>query len=105
MNIDYVKFKRGSQKAFDYLKENDKLNYNTLYFIYDKDNPDKAGKVYLGKYLISDDEINKLNIKFNINEEELDDGQVLVYKNGKWENQVIGEIGEGTTAKIEWGHF
>ena len=41
----------------------------------------------------------------NINEEELDNGQVLVYKNGKWENQVIGDIGEGTTAKIEWGHF
>ena len=87
-STEYVKFIRGSQKAYDYLKTNNRLNADTLYFIYDKDDKSNEvfGKLYLGKILISDDSIRTI-LDFNIIEEQLENGQILVYNNGKWENQ------------------
>lgn len=87
-STEYVKFIRGSQKAYDYLKTNNRLNADTLYFIYDKNDTSNEvfGKLYLGKILISDDSIRTI-LDFNIIEEQLENGQILVYNNGKWENQ------------------
>lgn len=52
MALNFVKFQRGSQAAYDRLKLNNRLEDDALYFIYDKDQPDDGGLLYLGKVLI-----------------------------------------------------
>ena len=52
MSVKYVRFQRGTQAAYDKLKENGHLNENTLYFIYDESNK-TAGSLYMGERLIS----------------------------------------------------
>lgn len=53
--INFVKFLRGTETAYQNLLEAQRTDENTLYFIYDKnsteDNP--KGKLYLDKFLIS----------------------------------------------------
>lgn len=52
MAASYVKFQRGSQAAYDKLKAENRVDENTLYFIYPDDNH-TVGKLYLGARLIS----------------------------------------------------
>ena len=56
MAINYVKFQRGSQEAYDALKEAGKLDENTLYFIYSADNS-SVGALYMGNRIISGGDI------------------------------------------------
>lgn len=49
MAIDYVKFQRGTQSAYNRLLNLNRIDENTLYFIYS----DKGGKLYLGNRLIN----------------------------------------------------
>lgn len=50
--INYVKFQRGTVKAYELLKSNSQLDNNTLYFIYDsKDST--SGTLYLGSRMIA----------------------------------------------------
>ena len=49
---NYVKFQRGSQDAYNALKQAGRLDNNTLYFIYD-DADKSAGALYLGTRFIS----------------------------------------------------
>ena len=56
MANEYVKFQRGSQSAYDALKVANKLDDNTLYFIYD-DNNGGVGALYMGKRVISGGDI------------------------------------------------
>ena len=49
---NYVRFQRGTQEAYNKLKENNRLNDYTLYFIYDK-NDVSIGTLYMGSRLIS----------------------------------------------------
>ena len=55
MAVNYVKFQRGSQAAYDRLVELNRVDDNTLYFIYAGDND---GKLYLGDRLISGADAN-----------------------------------------------
>ena len=48
MAVDYVKFQRGTQGAYNRLLSLNRVDDNTLYFIYS----DKGGKLYLGNRLI-----------------------------------------------------
>ena len=48
----FVKFQRGSQTAYNNLKNNSRLEEDALYFIYDKNNPSNGGNLYLGEILI-----------------------------------------------------
>ena len=86
-SAQYVKFIRGSETAYNYLKTNNRISEDTLYFIYDKNSPydTQVGKLYMGSILISDDNLRD-TLTLNIITEELDDGQVLVYNDGAWEN-------------------
>ena len=52
MATSYVKFQRGSQAAYDKLVTNNRVDENTLYFIYPEGNG-TVGKLYLGARLIS----------------------------------------------------
>lgn len=56
MAVSYVKFQRGTQEAYDKLLQADRIDENTLYFIYPKDNS-VVGKLYLGERLISGGDI------------------------------------------------
>ena len=49
---NYVRFQRGTQVAYNKIKENNRLNDYTLYFIYDK-NDVSIGTLYMGSRLIS----------------------------------------------------
>lgn len=51
MAINYVKFQRGSLAAYEALKSADRLDENTLYFIYSDEN-EEIGSLYLGSRLI-----------------------------------------------------
>lgn len=98
---DFVKFIRGSQTAYDYLKNNNKLRQDTLYFIYDKvtssDGVTKlsdTGKLYLGSVLLCEGAGVK-NFAVDINAETLKDGESLVYDaaSGKWKNGPVAAEG------------
>ena len=52
MALNFVKFQRGSQAAYDKLKQNHKIEEDALYFIYDKQAPENGGLLYLGETLI-----------------------------------------------------
>ena len=56
MAVNYVKFQRGSQEAYDALKTAGKLDENTLYFIYSADNS-SVGALYMGNRIISGGDI------------------------------------------------
>ena len=56
MAINYVKFQRGSQAAYDALKAAGKLDNDTLYFIYPEDNK-SVGALYMGTRVISGGDI------------------------------------------------
>lgn len=53
MPVNFVKFQRGSQNAYDALKLAGRLEPDALYFIYNGANVDTGGKLYLGERLIS----------------------------------------------------
>ena len=98
-SAQYVKFIRGSETAYNYLKQNNRISEDTLYFIYDKNAPydTQVGKLYMGSILISDDSLREA-LTLNIVAEELDDGQILVYNNGAWENQDVSQVISGGSA-------
>ena len=56
MAVNYVKFQRGSQEAYDALKAAGQLDTNTLYFIY-KNEADAVGALYMGNRIISGGDI------------------------------------------------
>ena len=56
MAVNYVKFQRGSQAAYDALKAAGKLDNDTLYFIYPEGN-NAVGALYMGARIISGGDI------------------------------------------------
>lgn len=56
MAVNYVKFQRGSQTAYDALKTTGKLDNDTLYFIYPEGNS-AVGALYMGARVISGGDI------------------------------------------------
>ena len=54
--VNYVKFQRGSQEAYDALKAAGTLDDNTLYFIYNEAN-NAVGALYMGSRIISGGDI------------------------------------------------
>ena len=101
-NVHYVKFLRGLNSAWERLLQTpNKIDNDTLYFIYE--NPENAieGKLYLGQNLISGSEtniggtinINDLNDIY-IDNESLEDKQILVYNETteQWENVSLATI-------------
>lgn len=52
MAVNFVKFQRGSPEAYAALKRNNRVDSDTLYFLYDSANPETGGDLYLGYTLI-----------------------------------------------------
>ena len=59
MAINYVKFQRGSQAAYDRLIELNNIDSNTLYFIY-KNKDATTGSLYMGDKLISGGDVSTI---------------------------------------------
>ena len=51
-SYNFVKFQRGSEAAYESLKNNNRLESDALYFVYDRLHPEEGGLLYLGEVLI-----------------------------------------------------
>lgn len=99
-NIHYVRFLRGTITAYENLKNNGRLDNDTLYFVYTSSEATR-GLLYLGDKLISgssdgsSSEIAIADIKdVIVNGDTLANQQILVYNGstGKWENSDLSTI-------------
>ena len=94
MAVNYVKFQRGSQEAYDALKSAGRLDENTLYFIYSADNS-SVGALYMGNRIISGGDIT-------IASASLDDlADVIVTGSGTNSFLVKDESGNWTAKSLE----
>ena len=100
-NTHYVKFMRGSVAAWTSLLQTpNKIDDDTLYFIYESVENPTEGSLYLGKKLISGDNSGNSIISINnigdvyIDNSVLADKQILVYNETtqKWENTSLSTI-------------
>lgn len=114
MAINFVKFQRGTQAAYNALKTANRVEEDALYFIYNNPADTSAGgKLYLGERLIggtgSGDVVSQLNDLTDVdlsnlallsNEEA--DGAILQYNNNthKWEVSSIKDAIEASGADI-----
>lgn len=101
-NVHYVKFIRGSISAWERLLETpNKIDDDTLYFIYASGENTREGELYLGQKLISGVgeggssiiNINDIGDVF-IDGESLENKQILVYNEtiNKWQNTSLSNI-------------
>ena len=99
--INYVKFQRGVQSAYDRLKSSNRLDANTLYFIYNDPNDEEAGGLlYLGERLIGGTNVNAITSLTDLSDIEVTDitmvdGMLLQYhiQDGKWYPTSLSDIG------------
>ena len=61
MAINYVKFQRGPQSAYESLKALGKIDPNTLYFIYSQDDSNTTS-LYMGEHLIIGGNSSSINL-------------------------------------------
>lgn len=104
----YVRFERGSQAAYQRLAEANRLNNDTLYFIYTTDEDDKRHyELYLGTNLISSGvdgdpdtaEMPDINDLQGINVSDLSSNDILVFDadsgdDGEWVNISLEELSD-----------
>lgn len=90
---------RGSISAWEALQATpEKINDDTLYFIYRNAQTSKEGKLFLGQKLISGDQLEEISIDkigdVYIDDEVLSDKQILVYNetSQQWENTSLTTI-------------
>ena len=100
MAVNYVKFQRGSQAAYDLLVKNNRADDNTLYFIYPEENG-TVGKLYLGTRLISGGDVvltsASLNdladvITSNITNNSFLVAEITEGNNAIWRNRTLSEV-------------
>lgn len=107
MALNFVKFQRGSQEAYNRLKTAHRLESDALYFIYDKDYPDEGGLLYLGEVLIggagtSGAKILDELIDVNMGGTALLDGMILQFnqQTSKWVPKPIKQAIENAGADL-----
>ena len=98
-DVHYVKFLRGSSEAWEQLLLTpNKIDDDTLYFIYENSENTKEGRLFLGQKLISgiggDNTVININDLENVDLYNLIDKQLLVYNDTtqKWVNASLSEI-------------
>lgn len=102
MANEYVKFKRGTAAAYEKLttKQSD-----TLYFIYDKDNANASGTLYLGTHKIGIADASELDLNINKVLFEQDAGtKVLSLKNYGKKYWDLNEEGSYTEITVDEDH-
>lgn len=98
MAVNYVKFQRGTQAAYNKLANAvpSRLDENTLYFIYPEDNS-SVGKLYLGSRLISGGDVvlasTSLADLSDVIVESVKANSFLVQNaEGKWDNLSLADV-------------
>ncbi len=107
MALNFVKFQRGTQEAYNRLKTANRLESDALYFIYDKDAPEDGGLLYLGDVLIGGTgaagvtQLNELS-DVNFGDAALLDGMILQYNNNthQWQPKSIKTAIENSGANM-----
>jgi hypothetical protein len=98
MAINYVKFQRGSQAAYDALLKAGRIDDNTLYFIYpSSEDTGSVGKLYLGERLISGGDVvltsASLSDLADVIVDETKANSFLVQNaEGKWDNVSLEDV-------------
>lgn len=95
-NINYVKFQRGTLKAYNAQVNNGTIDNNTLYFVY-QNAASTQGQLYLGKKLISDagsdTTANTLEALTDVLASKAEAGSFLVKNaDGKWEATTVVDV-------------
>ncbi len=95
MAVNYVKFQRGSQTAYDLLVSNNRVDENTLYFIYPENNS-TVGKLYLGNRLISGGDVvltaASLNDLADVITEGAGANDFLVFDGSNWVAKTLNDV-------------
>lgn len=100
-SVHYVKFLRGLESNWERLKQTpNKIDDDTLYFIYENPQNATEGKLYLGQKLISGSSSSSGNISLNdidgiyIDDQTLANKQLLIYNEttDDWENASLSTI-------------
>lgn len=99
MAVNFVKFQRGTFDAYQTLVNRNAVDTDTLYFIYNKDNPSDGGDLYLGYTLIGGTSSNSgsgVEVLSDLNDvriSSIQNFQILQYRSalGKWVNKSISE--------------
>lgn len=95
MAVNYVKFLRGSQDAYDSLIGAGRIDDNTLYFIY-PENDSGVGKLYLGKRLISGGDVvmtaTKLDDLADVITTNAQSNDFLVFDGTNWIAKTLQDI-------------
>ena len=98
MALDYVKFQRGTPEEYSILQLRNRVENNTLYFIYE--NGASSGSLYLGNVLIGtvgegSSSVSKLSDLSDVLLTNVGATDILVYSSdGKWKNTSIQEIAD-----------
>ena len=104
MSISYVKFQRGTLKAYETLKASGRLDENTLYFIRTEDGAG-VGRLYMGENLISGGDIVLQSAKLDDLEDVIASGakadSFLVFNGEKWVAKTLAEVAELVVGDIE----
>jgi len=99
MAVNFVKFIRGTQAAYDRIIQSGAIDYNTLYFVYDKTSPSEGGSLYLGDVLIGGTgssigvtslaRLTDVSVPVSIS-----NGMLLQYNNiqGKWQAATVASV-------------
>ena len=101
MAVNFVKFQRGSVEAYGLLRDRNRVDPDTLYFLYDEANPENGGDLYLGYTLIGGTSsssgavtsLRQLTDDVSITGS-LKDGMLLQYMGtrGKWVSRPVAEV-------------
>lgn len=109
MSVNFVKFQRGSQDAYGLLRDRNAIDTDTLYFLYDKTQPENGGDLYLGYTLIGGTSTNSGSTVSSLNDlsdvsiiGSLSDGMILQYSGtrNKWVKKSIREAVEASGASL-----
>lgn len=95
-NINYVKFQRGTLKAYNSQVNRNLIDNNTLYFVYESATA-TSGQLYLGKKLISGvgsgTSVTKLSELTDVIATTAENGSFLVCNaDGKWEATTLNDV-------------
>ena len=98
MAVNFVKFQRGSEAAYNKLLAANRVDNDTLYFIYDEDSA-AIGKLYLGKRLIDGGESAlvsdiKLEDLENVVITEVKQNSLLVHDGINWTAKQFDEVAD-----------
>lgn len=101
---NYVKFQRGTTEAYNHLKTLNRIDSDTLYFVYDSVE-DTHGLLYLGNKLICNNASSTTYGIANLEDvtlgDDLTNNHILIYNGAKWINISTDQLLSSVYSKTE----